>query len=101
MTHPSPVLTTSEACVWLRLDVDFDGDLGRAEDALRRITARGELRPVKGCGKRLRFHIDELQRYARAATLKAAADYESEGNPASDGRDGQIEGEVSTRVSPP
>ena len=70
---PSPILTTAEACCWLRLDEDFDGDMGRAEDALHRITARGELRPLKGCGKRLRFLRSELARYALAATERTGS----------------------------
>jgi len=60
----SPILTEEEAIRWLRLDEEYDSprEAGRA---LRRCMHEHGLRRIQGCGKSLKFHIDELHRWVR------------------------------------
>ena len=62
-TNDSPILTSDEAARFLRLDDDYD-DIGGAIEALLRLARDGKIRPIKGCGKKYKWHREELLRYA-------------------------------------
>ncbi|QOJ16088.1 MAG: helix-turn-helix domain-containing protein [Phycisphaeraceae bacterium] len=81
----TPILTNAEAARWLRLDDDYPGDPAAATRALHRLVRAGRLRPLRGVGPSYRFHVDELERFARAETerVDAASDSHAEGSPAS------------------
>lgn len=63
----SPILTNAEAVQWLRLDDDYGHDTEAAVKALHRLARAGAIHPIRGCGKSLKWHVDELTRYAREA----------------------------------
>lgn len=60
----SPILTDAEACRWLRLDVDAPNESAGLR-RLARLVDSGLLRPAI-IGKRRRFLVSELERFAAA-----------------------------------
>jgi len=64
------VLTFSEALDWLRLADDYP-TRDEAAKALKRATARHGLRPIRGCGRSMKFLKGELRRWAWAQTVGA------------------------------
>ena len=63
--HPSPILTSEEAARFLRLDDDYE-DIAHAVEALKRLARNKKLHPIKGLGKKHKWHIDELLRYSQS-----------------------------------
>ncbi|MCH8823322.1 MAG: hypothetical protein IH984_07425 [Planctomycetes bacterium] len=59
----SPILTSEEAVIFLRLDSDYV-DIGDAVAALHRIARSGKIRPIKGLGKKHKWLLGELLRYS-------------------------------------
>ena len=62
MSRISPLLSSSEAVQFLRLDEDYE-QMADAIAALQRLARRKGIRAVKGIGKSDKWHVDELRRF--------------------------------------